>query len=60
MSKGFMNDDGLWVAPYEQHQEEQALDSLIRAAKNGQWLTNERREFRIIHGYDPDTGEYNE
>ena len=62
MSKGYYNADNLWVAAYEQHQEEVRLNELLHDINAGMAssFAQVTREFLIEHGYNPDTGEYNE
>lgn len=60
MSKGYYNNEGLWVAPFEQYREEEQLRVALMALHEGLELTAQDREFLIEHDYDPDTGEYNE
>ena len=58
MAKGKYSETGLWIAPYEQNQEEQNLQALIFAISRDHKLSQYEREYLIERGYDPDTGEY--
>ena len=61
MSKGYFNEDGLWVTAYKQHQEELLIDDMLLKLKDGYRILDQpHRELLIQNGYDPDTGEYNE
>ena len=69
MTAGYYDEDHLWVAPYEAHQDEERLENLLRrfsqpirdghfvTIDNGSIMNDDDREFLIEHGYDPDTGE---
>lgn len=56
MTTGYYNEDSIWVAPYEAHQEEERLNSLIFQVQQELLLNTTDRKFMIEHGYNPDTG----
>ena len=66
MTAGYYDEDHLWIAPYEAHQDEERLEKLLAFLSRPiadyigdptEVLSKDDREFLIEHGYDPDTGE---
>ena len=60
MATGYYDEDGLWIAAFEEARFEEQLADILTSLATGFELMRHEREFLVLAGYDPDTGEYNE